>query len=88
MEKEDKLSIFNILKIVEFFDNRPKKCLKSTRMKKALYNLPKVIAKIRSPPLPAIEKTEYKADDLKGELVKIIIPSNINDMNTRLKVLL
>ena len=88
MDKEDKLSIFNILKNVEFFENIPKNYLKSTGMKDALYNLPKIIAKIRSPPLPAIEKTEYIADDLKGELVKTIIPSNINDMYTRFKILL
>ena len=53
-------------------------------MRNALYNLPKEIAKIRNPPLPTIEN---ESDSLRGEGVKIIIPSNINDIYTRLEVL-
>ena len=49
MDNEDKLIIFNILKNVEFYDNIPKIGLKSARMKDALYNLPREIAKIRNP---------------------------------------
>ena len=54
-------------------------------MKDALYNLLKEIAKIRNPPLPAIEN---ESNNLQGEGVKIIIPSNIFDIYTRLEVLL
>ena len=51
-------------------------------MQHALNNLPKEIVKIRNPPLPSIE------NDLQGEGVKIIIPSNIIDIYTRLEILL
>ena len=54
-------------------------------MKDALYNLPNEINKIRNPPLPAVES---ESDNLQGEGVKIIIPSNIIDIYTRLEVLL
>ena len=54
-------------------------------MKDALFNLPNEIDKIRNPPLPAIEN---ESDDLQGEGVKIIIPSNIIDIYTRLEILL
>ena len=56
-------------------------------MQDALYVLPKVLAKIRNPPLPAIENEE-DSNDLQGEAVKIIKPSNIIDIYTRLEVLL
>ena len=58
---------------------------KAARMKDALYDLPKEIAKIRNPPLPAIEN---ESDNLQGEGVKIIIPSNIIDIYSRLEILL
>ena len=54
-------------------------------MKDALYNLTNEIDKIRNPPLPPIENG---SDNLQGEGVKIIIPSNIIDIYTRLEVLL
>ena len=54
-------------------------------MKDALYNLPKAMAKFRNPPLPSIEDV---CDKLKGEGVKIIIPSNVIDIGTRLSILL
>ena len=54
---------------------RHNKGLNSARMKDALYNLPKAIAKIRNPSLPAIEVIESVSDNLQ-EGVKIIIPSN------------
>ena len=51
----------------------------------ALKSLPKEIAKIRNPPLPTIEN---ESGDLEGEGLKIIIPSNIIDIYTRLAILL
>ena len=55
-------------------------------MKDALINLPKEIDKIRNPPLPTIEN---ESDNLQGEgIEKIIIPSNIIDIYTRLEILL
>ena len=53
-------------------------------MQDALYNLPKAINKIQNPPLPAIEN---ESDDLQGEGVKFIIPSNIIDIYSRLEIL-
>ena len=87
MDDEDKLTVFIILKNVGFHGKIPKIGLKSARMKEALYNLPKVIAKIRNPPLPRNENIE-KSDDLEGEGVKIIIPLNLIDMYNRLEILL
>ena len=66
----------------------PKRGLKSARMRDALFNLPKAIARIRNLPLPAIENIEVVSDNLQGEGVKIIIPSNIINIYTRLHVLL
>ena len=48
-------------------------------------NLPKAIAKIRNHTLPAIENVY---DDLQGERVEIIIPSNIIEIYIRLESLL
>ena len=64
---------------------RHKKGLNSAGMKDALYNLPREIAKIRNAPLPTIEN---ESDNLQREGVKIIIPSNIIDIYTRLEILL
>ena len=64
---------------------RHTKGLNSIRFKGAFYNLPKEIDKSRDSPLPAIEK---ESDNLQGEGVKIIIPSNIIDIYTRLEILL
>ena len=82
MDNEDKLTVYDILKNTCFYSMRHTKVLNSVRFKDAFYNLPKEIDKIRNPPLPAIE------NDLQGEGVKIIIPSNIIDIYTRLEVLL
>ena len=57
-------------------------------MRDALKNLPKAITKIRNPPLPTIENLEDVSCNLQGKGVKIIIPSNIFDMYTRLEILL
>ena len=85
MDDEDKTTVYNILKNLGFYSTRHTKGKNSARMKDALKNLPREIAKIRNSPLPAIEN---ESDNLQGEGVKIIIPSNIIDINTRLEVLL
>ena len=84
MDDEDKLTVWDILKNTGFHSMRHKKGVKSARMKDALYNLPREKARIRNPPLPAIEN---ESDNLQGEGVKII-PSNIIDIYTRLEILL
>ena len=85
MDDEDKLTIYDILKNIGFHSMRHTKGLNSARMKDALNNLPREIAKIRNPPLTEIEN---ESNNLQGEGVKIIIPSNIIDIYTRLEVLL
>ena len=85
MNNDDKSTVYDILKVIGFYSIRHKKGNKSFRMKDALYNLPNEIDKIRNPPLPAIEN---EPDNLQGEGFKIIIPSNIIDIYTRLEVLL
>ena len=85
MDDEDKKTVYNILKNLGFYSTRHTKGKKSARMKDALKNLPREITKIRNPPLPAIEN---ESDNLQGEGVKIIIPSNIFDIYTRLEILL
>ena len=85
MDNFEKETVFEVLKDVGFYDNIPKIGFKAARMKDASYNLPNEIDKIRNPPLPAIEN---ESDNLQGEGVKIIIPSNIIDIYTRLEVLL
>ena len=87
MDNFEKETVFEILQNVGFYDNIPKVGLKAARMKDALYDLPKAIAKIRNPPLPRIENVE-NSSDLEGQGLKIIIPSNIIDIYTRLEVLL
>ena len=85
MDDEDKSTVYDILKNTGFYSMRHGKGLNSARTKDAFYNLPKETAKIRNPPLPAIEN---ESDNLEGEGVKIIIPSNIADIYTRLEILL
>ena len=86
MNDEDKLTVYNILKNIGFHSMRHTKGLKSARFKDAMYNLPNEIDKIRNPPLPAIEN---EINILEGDGVeKIIIPSNIIDIYTRLEVVL
>ena len=85
MNDEDKSIINDILKNTGFYSMRRKKGKQSARTIDARNNLPRGIAKIRNPPLPAIEN---ESDNLQGEGVKIIIPSNIIDIYTRLEVLL
>ena len=85
MNDADKSTVNDILKITGFYFIRHTKGLNSARMKDALYNLPREIAKNRNPLLLAIE---IESDSLEGEGVKIIIPSNIIDIYKRLEVLL
>ena len=85
MDNEDKLTVFNILKNVGFYDKIQKIVLNSARMKHALYDLPKKVVKIQNPTLPAIE---IVSDDLQGDGVEISIPTNKVEIYTRLENLL
>ena len=86
MDDEDKRTIYDILYDLGFYSQRHTKgTKKSVRHQDAFHNLPREIAKIQNPPLPPIEN---ESDNLQGEGVKIIIPSNIIDIYTRLEVLL
>ena len=85
MDDENKSIIYDILKNTDFYSLRHTKGKKSARMIDAIYNLSKEIYKIRNPPLPAMK---IESDNLQGEGVKIIIPSNIIDIYTRLEILL
>ena len=87
MDNFEKETVFEILKDVGFYDNIPKIGFNAAGMKDALYNLPNEIDKIRNPPLPTIENAEISSD-LEGQGVKIIIPSNIIDIYSRLEILL
>ena len=58
MDDEDKSTIFSMLEKVELHSRTYNKALISARMKNAVYILPKAKAKIRNPPLTAIEKFE------------------------------
>ena len=76
------------LKMLVFYNTIHTTGLKSARMQDALYNLPKAIDKVRNPPLPEIENVE-DSNDLEGQgIQKVIIPSNIIDIYTRLEILL
>ena len=85
MDNVDKSTVYDILKILGFYSTMHTRGLNSARMQDALYVLPREIAKIRNPPITAIE---IESDNLEGEGVKIIIPSNLIDIYTRLEVLL
>ena len=86
MDDEDKIIVYDILNDLGFFSKRHSKGTKnSKRFKDALYNLPNEIARIRNPPLTAIES---ESGNLQGEGVKIVIPSDIIDIYTRLEILL
>ena len=87
MDDENKITVFHILKNVGFFDNIHKKCLKLARMRDALHDLPKAIYKIQNPPLPTFENVG-DSSYLQAGGVKILIPSNIIDIYTRLEILL
>ena len=86
MDNEGKLTVFNILRNVGLYSIR-KRCLKSSRMRGAIHHLPKTITKIRNPPLPTFENVE-DSDNLECQGVKIIFPSDIVNIYTRLEILL
>ena len=85
MDDEDKATVYDILENMGFYSMKHTKGSNSSRMRDALYNLPKEIAKIQNPPLPAIEN---ESDNLQGEEIKINFPTNIIDIYTRLETLL
>ena len=88
LNNSDKETVYNILKAVGFYNMKHTTGQKAARMKDALIDLPKVLDKIRNPPLPAIENVEV-SNDLEGQgITKIIIPSKIIDIKTRLEILL
>ena len=85
MNNEDKSIVYDILKNTGFYSMHHVKGMNSARMQDALYNLPREIDRIRNPPITAIES---QSDNLEGEGVKIISPSSVIDIYTRLEVLL
>ena len=87
LDNIEKETVFEIHKSVGFYDNITRVGIKAAKMRDALYNLPNVIDKIRNPSLPTIENIE-SSSDLEGQGVKVIIPSNIIDIYTRLEILL
>ena len=82
LDNVEKETVFDLLENVGFYDNIPKIGFNSARNKDALYNLPKVIDKIRNSPLPSTENVE-DSSDLEGQGVKIIISSKTIDIYTR-----
>ena len=88
LNNNEKETVYGILQDVGFNNMRHTKGLKSAGMNDALHDLPKAIAKIRNPPLPRIENVE-DSSDLEGVgFEKVIIPSNIIGIYTRLEILL
>ena len=87
LDDVEKEIVYDILQNVGVYDNIPRVGLKAARMQDALKNLPKEIKRIREPALPEIENVE-DSSDLEGQGVKIIIPSNIIDIYTRIEILL
>ena len=85
MDDEDESIVYDILKHTGFYSMKHTKGLNSTRMRDALYSTYQKNSQNSKSPLPAIENA---SDNLKGEGVKNISPSNIIDIYTRLDVLL
>ena len=92
--KKKKQYLIYLINTVGFYDMKHTKGFDSARMKDALYDLPKTIATVLNPTLPEIGNIEdsfeeISDNDLEGQgIEKIIIPSNIIDIYTRLEVLL
>ena len=80
---DDFLMLYNVLKDVKYtgYKDRP-----SNRKNFFTIDLPKKVSEINN--IRFIENTDDSDSDLQGEGVKIIIPSNIIDIYTRLEVLL
>ena len=68
MDDEDKSTVYDILKIIEFYTKTHREGLNSARLKDALYNQPKTIDKLRNPPLPAIGNVEDSYEEVSEEL--------------------
>ena len=84
----EKETVFYILENVGFYDNIPEKVLKSARIKDALFYLPRELANIRNPLIPQIVNEEV-FHDLQGERKEnVIIPFNMIDIYTKMKILL
>ena len=93
MNNYAKTTVFDIAEKTDFYCITQENGLNSSRMKDALFELPKTTAKIRNPTsaIPPTENKEFdeESDDLQCESIeKSIIPSNSNDIYTRLAVLL
>ena len=76
-----KLTANNILEKGTFYSTIHQKALKYARMRDAIFTFPRVIEKSLKPPLasPAIAN-EDESDDLQGEGMKNIVPSNVIDI--------
>ena len=87
LNNTDNLTLYNILKSLNFYSTEPKKGgqSKSARLRDITDDLPETIEKRLSPPLtkPAIEIDDGD-NPLQGEGMKIMISFNIIDIWTRL----
>ena len=95
MKNNEKKTIFVFFNDVRFFDlKHTTKGVNSAKIEDVLFNLPKTIPKILNIPSAAtgnIEGSfeEISDNDLESERIeKIILPSNINVIHTKLEVLL
>ena len=83
MNNDDFLMLYNFLKDVKYTGSGDGP---SNREKFFTIDLPKKVSEILN--IRFDENTEDSVSDLQGEEVKIVIPSNIIDIYTRLEVLL
>ena len=92
LTNNEKETVVDILNNVGFYDTKYIRGLNSSRIKGALCNLPKAIAKILNPLLPEseiIEDSYEEISDLKNRRCeKNIIPFNIFEISARLEILL
>ena len=84
----DKSTVFDIIEKTDFYFKTQNKGLNSARMEDGLWELPKTKAKTPNLSLPLLpneneEFEEEDSNDLQGERVKIIIPTNIFDFYTK-----
>ena len=93
MNNTDKITIRN-LKGVGFYNIEHTEGLKSARIQDAIEDLPNTFERTLNPPIVSTpnqnmeDSHEDTSDDLQGDGVKIIIPSNIVHIYTRLQLLL
>ena len=93
LDNNEEETLYDLLNSVGFYDNIPTRGLKSARMQDVIKVLPKIIEKIHNLHLPTTENVEdfygEVSSYLEGQgIEKIIIPSNITDIYTRLEILL